>query len=129
MSQQQIRVRTQDGVVGTRIVPIPHTVINATTLAGADTIYTVREGVLFRIDQLAVVDSDVGNAKLTLFSIPSGGSAGTATTELDEEAVPAKTAKDLTSLIGGLYEGGTVFKAFSDSADVLVIHGWGTEIL
>jgi len=125
----QLRVRTQDQNVSVRPVPITHLRVNATTEGGADTLLTVRDRVALKIQQLAVVNTTGTAATLTLHSIPSGGSIGLGNAEIVGVSIPANTTADLTDYIGQFYEAGTVLRAYSGTADALVVHGWAEEIL
>lgn len=125
----QIRVRTQDGGVARRPVPINNTLIAGTTSGAADTIFTVRDGILFEVKRLVVVNTSAGNVSLDLHSVPSGGSIATNNTEVSNYIVPSDSEVNFTELIGGLYEPGTTIQAWAGSTNVLVIHGWGEEIL
>lgn len=125
----QIRVRTQDQAVGRRPVPISHVTISGTATGTANTVYTVRTGVLLEVRRLVVSNITGTAATLTLHTIPSGGSIGDANAELKGFSVPANKAEDLTDLIGGLYAPGTVFSAYSGTANALVVHGWAEEVL
>lgn len=124
------RVRVNDGTgVALRRVPIPHLQVNATTLGAANTLYTVRDDVIFEVGKLAVSNTSGTAATLSLHTVPQGSSATVGNTELSNYSIPANTSVDLTKIIGGLYAGGTNFEAFSGTASVLVVHGWGEEIL
>ena len=68
-------------------------------------------------------------ATLGLNAIPSGGSIGDGNAELKGYSVAANTAVDLTDMVGGLYQAGTVIKAYSGTGSALVLHGWGEEVL
>lgn len=125
----QIRVRTQDANIGVRPIPIPHLRVNATTSGAADSLLTVRDGVLLRIKQLAIVNTTGTAATVTLHAIPSGGSIGLGNAELVGYSIAANDAEDLTALIGQFYEAGTELQAYSGTSDALVLHGWAEEIL
>lgn len=125
----QYRVRTQTDAVTSRPVPIPHALVAGTTSGAADTVYTVRSTVLFRVRKLAVVNTSGAAASLNLHSVPSAGSIATGNTEISSLTIPGNTVVDLTEYVGGLYEGSTTFEAWAGTTNVLVVHGWGEEIL
>lgn len=129
MSEIRVTTQQRDSVVGVRAVPLSHLRVNATSSGAADTFYTVRSGVMLRVKQLAVANTTGTAATLTLHSIPSGDAIGAANAELTAYSVAANTSLDLTGIVGGLYEAGTVLKAYSGTSDALVIHGWGEEVL
>lgn len=127
----EIRVATQPtgGVVPSRPVPIAHLLVAATSSGSADTLYTVRTGVMLKITRLSVANVTGSAATLSLNAIPSGGSIGDGNAEMKAYSVAANTAVDLSQLVGGLYEAGTVLKAYSGTTNALVLHGWGEEVL
>lgn len=123
------RVRLNESPVRTRYVPIDHLRITATASGSAQTLHTVRAGVMLKIGRLSVANTTGSAATLTLHSIPSGGSIGADNTELAALSIAANTAVNLTELIGGLYQTGTAIKAYSGTNGALILHGWGEEIL
>lgn len=123
------RVNTEIGPVSQRPIPLEHLLITVTTSGTAQTFATVRSGVMLKIRQLSVVNVTGSAATLTLHSIPSGGSIGTGNAELVAVSIPANTAADLTSFVGGLYKAGTTIKAYSGTGSALVLHGWAEEVL
>lgn len=129
-SQFGVRVDQQiSEYVPARPVPISHALITATTSGAAQTVYTVRVGVMLKIKQLTVANVSGAAATLTLHSIPSGGTIVDSNAELKAYSVAANTAIDLTSLVGGLYEAGTTIKVYSGTGSALVLHGWAEEVL
>lgn len=129
MSELRVTSTTREGPITSRAVPLSHLLVAATTSVGADTFYTVRSGVMLKIRQLAVSNTSGSAATLTINSIPSGGSIGAGNSELTGYSIAANTSVDLTPLVGGLYEAGTVLKAYSGTTNVLTLHGWGEEVL
>lgn len=127
----EIRVATQPtgGVIPARDVPIDHLLITGTTSGAAQTLYTVRAGVMLKVRRLAVANLTGSAATLSLNAIPSGGAIGDGNAELKGYSVAANTAVDLTEIVGGLYQAGTVIKAYSGTGSALVLHGWGEEVL
>lgn len=125
------RVKVSKGVefVPQRPIPLPHLLITATSSGAAQTFYTVRTGVLLELVRLSVVNVTGTAATLTLHAIPDGGSIGNSNAELMAVNIPANTAGNLLDYVGGLYEAGTVLKAYSGTNGALVLHGWGKEIL
>lgn len=124
---EQIRVR--ESPVAKRYVPIDHLLVTATSSGSAQTLYTVRNGVMLKLGGLSVANTSASAATLTINSIPSGGSIGTGNIELGAVSIPARSSADLTAYVGGMYKSGTVIKAFAGTGSVLVVHGWGEEIL
>jgi hypothetical protein len=122
------RFITEAGHVAERPIPLEHLLITATASGSAQTFHTVRAGVMLKVKQLAVMNTDSSARTLTLNAIPSGGAIGTGNTEL-AVSIPANSASALTDYIGGLYAEGTVLKAYASAASVLVLHGWGEEVL
>lgn len=125
----QIRVKTQDTVVGARTIPIPHVRISATTSGGANTVLTTRENVITHVKHLAVANTTGSAATLSINAIPDGGSIGDANAEMVAASVPANSSADISDVIGQMYGPNVVIKAYSGTSDALVIHGWAEEIL
>jgi hypothetical protein len=84
---------------------------------------------MLKIMRLAVANITGTAATLTFHAIPDGDALGNANIAIPTMSIAANTAVDLTELIGGLYQAGTVFKAFSGTGSALVLHGWGEELL
>lgn len=124
-----LRVRTQDDNVGRRSIPIPHLIVSATTSGAANTLLTVRPKVSLIVRQLSVVNVTGSAATLSVNSVPAAGSIADANAEFVAYSVAANTAVDLTSLIGQFYVAGTVLRAYSGTANALVLHGWAEEVL
>ena len=124
-----IRTQTEVGHVPTREIPLPHLLITATSSGAAQTFATVRANTHLKLMGLSVANTSGSAATLTLHSIPPAGSIGTGNAELVAYSVAANTSVDLTKLVGGMYEAGTVLKAYSGTNGALVLHGWGEEVL
>lgn len=121
------RVRVNPEQQSSRLIPIAHTLISATTIGAAETIFTVQNLTIAQVSRLCVANTSASSVNFTLHAVPSGGSAATANTELPAVAVPGNTAVDLTDFIGGLYQSGTTLQVFASTTDVLVVHGWVQE--
>ncbi len=129
MAFEQHRVQTPDVVVETRPIPINHVQISATSSGTANSLLTVRSGVLLRLKRLTVTNITGTSATLSLHSIPSGGSIGDSNAEAKGVSIAANTMMDLTDYVMQLYEAGTEIQAYSGTTNALVIHGWAEEIL
>ncbi len=127
--EQRIRVSDPSPIIGKRFVPIDHLLITGTSSGAAQTLYTVRVGVMLKVGQLAVANTSASPVALTLYSVPDGGSVATGNMELGAVSIAANTSVDLTHLVGGLYKAGATLRAFAGTGSVLVLHGWGEEIL
>lgn len=128
MAKRPVTV-TDDLGVRSRKVPIRHTLISATSLATANVFYTVRDGVAFEVNGLSVVNTIASGVALTVHAVHPDETQGTGTIEISQMTIPGNSAVDLSDLIGGMYETGTELKAFAANANVLNIHGRGSEIL
>lgn len=129
MTEQRVRVDQSAGFVASRPIPLAHLLITATTSGSAQTLATVRNGVMLRVTRLAVVNVTGSAATLSLHSIPSGGTIGNSNAELLGVSIPANTAADLTNYIGGVYAAGTTIQAYSGTGSALVLHGYAEEVL
>lgn len=125
----QFRVRTQDQNVGSRMVPISHVLVSATTSGGANTVFTVRDGVLLVVRQLALANVTGTAATVSINTVPAGGAIGDGNAEMKGVSVPANSTTDITDKIGQFYAAGTVMKAYSGTTNAIVVHGWAEEIL
>lgn len=127
--EQRVRISDISKPVPARFVPIEHLLVTATTSGTAQTLYTVRASVMLKIGRLTVANTSASAATLTLYAVPDGGAVGTGNMELGAVSIPANSAADLTPYVGGLYKSGATLRAFAGTGSVLVIHGWGEEIL
>lgn len=105
------------------LYPITSTLISATTEGAAETLVTVRDDSLGKIESLAVSNQSGTAATLTLYFIPDGGTIGVGNKVLTAKSIPANDAVKLTELVGQLLAPGTVIKAFAGTTDVLFISG------
>lgn len=130
MTQFGVKVDQQiSEYVPSRPIPLKHLLVTATTSGTAQTFHTVRAKAMLKIKSLVVSNVTGTAATLSLNSIPAAGSIGDGNAELKAFSVAANTAIDLTSLVGGLYEAGTLIKAYSGTGSALVLHGWAEEVL
>lgn len=127
--EQRVRISDVSKPVPARFVPIEHLLVTATSSGSAQTLYTVRAGVMLKIGRLTVANTSASAAPLTLYAVPDGGSVGTGNMELGAVSIPANSAADLTPYVGGLYKAGATLRVFAGTGGVLVVHGWGEEIL
>lgn len=127
--EQRIRISDPSPIIAKRYVPIDHLLITATTSGTAQTLYTVRTGVMMKLGGLAVANTSAAPVALTLYAVPSGGSVGTGNMELGAVSIAANSSVNLALIVGGLYKAGATLKAFAATGSVLVIHGWGEEVL
>lgn len=125
--QAIIRTRTDDNYALSRKVPIAHLLVSATTTGGAETLFTVQTDTLFEVKKLTAVNITGSAATITIHAIPSGDSLADANTEIKSYSIAAYTPVDLSDLIGGMYEGGAVLKAYSGTTNAIVLHGHGDE--
>ncbi len=124
------RVRVNTGLQQQeRPVPVDHTLITGTGTGSAQTIFTVRDQTLAKVERLAVANTSGTAATFSLHTVPSGGAIGTGNAELAQVSIPANTSSDVTDVIGGLYEAGTTLEVYAGTTSVLVVHGWITELL
>ena len=129
MSELRILDETRVGLPSSRMVPLTHLLITATSSGAAQTFYTVKAGVILKIGGLSVANITGSAATLTLHSVPDGGSIANGNAELVGYSVAANTAVDLTKLVGGVYAAATTLRVWSGTGSALVIHGWAEEIL
>jgi hypothetical protein len=126
--ESRVRVNLGEGVEA-RKVPIAHLLVTGTSAGASQVLFTVRPGVAFRVQRLAVANITGSAVTFSLNSVPPGGSIGDGNAELRAVSIPANTAADVTDVIGGLYPAGTVLRAYAGTGSALVAHGWGEEVL
>lgn len=126
--QQRIRTQSDQGFVARRPLPLGKHLIAATVSGSAETYYTVRSKKMLELKRFAVTNTSGSAATITIHAIPSGDSLATANAEVVAKSIPANDATDLTDLMQGLYDEGTVIKVFAGTTNVLVISAWGEEI-
>jgi hypothetical protein len=127
--EQRVRISDPSPTVGKRFVPIDHLLITATSSGTAQTLYTVRTGVMLKLGGLSVANTSGSAVALTLYAVPSGGAVATGNIELGAVSIPANSSADLTPYVGGLYKAGATLQVFAGTGSVLVLHGWGEEVL
>lgn len=123
-----LRPTVKEGpAVRSRSIPIDHIHITATTIGTAQELFTVRPSVFLEITQLAIANLSGSAAKISLYTIPPGGTIGITNAEFIELDVPANTILDVSENIQGLYKQGTVARVFADTSGVFNIHGKAEE--
>lgn len=127
--EQRIRISDPSPIIAKRYVPINHLLVTATTSGAAQTLYTVRDGVMLKLGGLSVANTSGSAVALTLYAVPSGGAVGTGNMELGAVSIPANSSVNLALIVGGLYKAGATLRAFAATGSVLVLHGWGEEVL
>lgn len=125
----EIRAKTPDPRVAARSIPIGHLQVTGTGTGSAQTLLTVRTGVLLVVKHLACVNTTSASATLSIHAVPSGGTIGTSNAEMISVPIPGYTTADLTDYIGQMYEGGATLQAYSGTSGAIVVHGWAEEIL
>ena len=126
--ETRLRTQAEQGRIQRRAVPIDMLRITATTLGGAQVLYTVGERRMFALSRLVVCNVSGSAATLSLCVVPSGGSAAATNAAIYGYSVAANVSVDLTDWMGGLYDTGTTLEVFAGTTDVLNIHGAGEDI-
>lgn len=98
--------------------------------SGAAPFFTVPDDIpLFQITRLVVGNLDSSPHVFSLSYVPSGGGIATVQRELTDYSVQANSSIDITNIIRGMYEAGTVIRAWtSGTTSQLVIRGFGDAI-
>lgn len=105
---------------------VPFGILPLTTTAAI--FHTVASGRALRVERLVVANVTTTAATLTLYAAPEGGSPATANAALVGLSVPANSALDLTSLIGGYYAQGTTLQALSGTDAALNLSGYYEDV-
>jgi len=110
-----------------RSIPIDHLHITATTIGTAQELFTVRPNVFLDITQLAIANLTGSVAKISLYTVPPGGTIGITNAEFIELSIQPNTILDVSENIQGLYKQGTVGMVFADTTAAFNIHGKAEE--
>ncbi len=95
-------------------VPIAKAVTNVTT--SNVTLWTVSDGKFLYIQDFGVCNIAGATIAVTVYVVPSGGSALATNKVYDAYSVIANDSGTLTALVGGIYEPGTAIIAVTDNA-------------
>lgn len=96
--------------------------------ASAATVYTVPSGNRTIIDKLTATNITGGAITITIYLVPSGGSAGATNTIISAESIAAGATKDFTALQNQILSVGDFISAFASSSSSIVIRGSGREV-
>ena len=128
MTEFDTRQKVREGpAVERRNIPLDHLHITATTIGTAQELFTVRGRVFLEITQLAIANLTSLSAKISLHTVPPGGSIGITNAEFIDLDVPANTILDVSDNIQGLYKQGTVAYVYADTTAAFNIHGKAEE--
>ncbi len=83
--------------------------------------YTAGAGQTATISQATVTNTTGGAVTITLYLVPSAGSAGDSTTILDAKSIAANTAVILSELIGHNVPAGCTIRALASAATSLTL--------
>ena len=124
------RVRTEQEAqrITRRETPIDLVNITATTIGGAQAVYTIRSDAAFKVKRMTLANTSGSDVTFSLFIVPPAGSAATTNAIFYQVLVLANSTSDLTDFIGGFYRKGFRFMAFAGASGALNIGGWGEEV-
>ena len=125
MEQQDIRAFvSSEETRNSRIAPFTQTQAG-TALTTLATVATQRAMLVKRLIACNTTGSAV---TLTFHAIPSGGSASAANEELNGYSVGANATVDLSELVGGLYQSGTVLQVSCSTNNAITVAGYYEDI-
>lgn len=112
---QTIRQRqeTERGALLRQPIMIP---VMTVTSSGNTTLYTVPSTDYFYCQDFGVCNLTAGAVALTVYTVESGGSAGSSNTVYHQFSIAANDSGTLTALTEGIYEPSTAFVATCDDA-------------
>lgn len=94
----------------------PTRLVNGSQIAAsATTYYTASDGKT-RIDACALTNTTAGAVTVTMYLVPSGGSASASNCILSARSIPAGTTFNVTSAIGQWLDTGGTLQALASSA-------------
>lgn len=94
----------------------------------AATYYTAPAGTRCVVKRLTLTNTSAGVATVTIYLVPSGGSASDANTITDTRALAAGETWDCASAEGHVVEAGGLVQALASAATSVTIIGSGVEI-
>lgn len=128
MAEINFRPTVKEGpAVERRNIPLDHLHVTAITIGTAQELFTVRNNVFLEVTQLAIANLTALAAKISLHTVPPGGSIGITNAEFIDLDVPANTILDVSDNIQGLYKQGTVAYVYADTTATFNIHGKAEE--
>lgn len=108
---------------------VPKCLINSQYApASAGILYTAPGGINTIVDEFSVTNITSGNVALTVYYIPSGGSAGASNTIVGALSIAANTQVDLTQYLKGILNTGDAISVLGASASSLVVRASGREV-
>jgi len=101
---------------------------SAYAASSATTVYTSPAATTTIIDKFTATNTDSGAHTITVYLVPSGGTAGGSNTITSAYSIAAGTAVELTELKNHVLATGDFISAFADSASKVIIRASGRQI-
>jgi hypothetical protein len=102
---------------------------NGTLLTTAvATYYTVPLGAVATITQASVINTDVSNRTVSIYAVPSGGTADSSNIRVKSKTLAPNEPWVPYSIIGKKMKAGTTIQAICDTGAVVNIDLSGTEV-
>ncbi len=96
---------------------------------GTNTEYTAPVSTRTIIDKFTATNVDASARTLTVFFVPSGGSAGSSNTIISALSISAGATTDLTQLQNQIMAAGDFIAASASAANAIVIRASGREVV
>lgn len=96
--------------------------------SSATTEYTTPVGTRTIVDSFTATNTDASARTLSVYLVPSGGSAGASNLIIKELSIAAGETKEVTSLQKQILAAGDVISVLASVASVVVIRASGREV-
>ena len=106
---------------------IPKRLVDGSQIAASATTYYTATNVKTRIDALSLTNTAATAINVTIYLVPSGGSASDSNIVLDARSVPAGGTYIPPGVIGQWIEAGGTLRAFASSATSVTLVASGVE--
>lgn len=107
----------------------PKPLIDPTTVAATTTTYyTVPTNVTTTLTQFALHNTSASAVQVTVYLVPSGGSAGV-TNQIFKQTIAALETKIVYGALNASLESAATIQAIADTASVVALHISGREVV
>jgi hypothetical protein len=106
----------------------PKALVTPQQIANATTTYYTSTGLRTRIDKLTVTNPTAGAATVTIYLVPSGGSAGDSTTISKTKSVASLETWNCPDVVGHILEAGGTLQAVASAATTLTLAVSGAQL-
>lgn len=101
---------------------------SAFAASSAATVYTVPGSTKAIIDKFTATNTDGSTRTVTIYLVPSGGSAGTSNQIIQARSISAGATSDITELQNQILNTGDFISVLASAGSLVVIRASGREI-